>query len=146
MRPILAALLVAASACAKSPTGLADDELRSAHQRWASANVRDYSYHLNLSCFCALEPGGYDIVVRAGAFVSAKVTLTGAAADTSWIRSYITIDRAFTRMNEYIAQKPSSFSASYDGQLGYPLTMSVDPVRNAVDEEMSFTITGFTRP
>jgi hypothetical protein len=138
------ALTIAAAGCSKSPFELAASELSEARSRWASAGVRDYTYRVQRVCFCPGVPT-LAVTVRNGAFVSATDFQTGAPADTAGYGDYLTIDKIFALLDRYVAQKPAKFEGSYDAALGFPIRVEIDPVFNAVDEELTINVSAFVR-
>jgi hypothetical protein len=141
---LVLALALAAAACSRSPLGLAEDELSDARARWAASGVRDYTYRVQRVCFCPGIPT-FVVTVRSGAFVSATDLQTGAPADTAGYSEYLTIDKIFILLDRHVAQKPAKFKGTYDDALGYPIRVEIDPVLNAVDEELTINVSGFVR-
>lgn len=145
LRPsFVLALALASAGCSATPLGLAKDELAQARSRWTASGVRDYTYRVQRVCFCPGIPT-FVVTVRNGAFVSATDFQTGAPADTAGYGEYLTIDKIFILIDRYVAQNPAEFSGSYDTALGYPIRVEIDPVLNAVDEELTINVSGFVR-
>ena len=121
-----------------------EGDLDEARERWRDANVGAYVYTLQRSCFCAPESiGPVEISVVDGRVVQRVHTspeLTVQGGDDRWpaiegLFDYV--DRALREADE--------ITVRYHPDLGYPVEVSVDWIREAVDDEESLTIQSFTR-
>jgi hypothetical protein len=134
-------MLAGVAACSDGPTTPVL-ELAAAEQRWHMAGVRSYQYDVSIQCFCLVRP--IAVQVRDGAVVSVTYADRGGVADTTYYRSYLTIDRIFTLLQQTVASGPASVDFRFDPGLGYPMQVSVDVFRNAADDEWGFTLSQFT--
>ena len=136
----ITAVSLGAAACAPST----DCGYDCGYRLWTDWDISDYSYDIQIMGFL---PGGGSTVrieVRGGAAVSHTQgdTTTGELPD-SVVTLYDTIDKLFARIRDAYVNKAASISAVYDPGYGYPLHASVDPIKEAIDEEWAFTVTGF---
>jgi hypothetical protein len=126
-------------ACDRSPLEVAKDDLAVAEARWTAAALRNYDFQIRRSCFCGSVPL-IAVTVRNGVPTSAIDVDTGMPIDTAQFSDFLTVDRVFALLREYTDREPATFNATYDAQLGFPQQVYIDPVRNAVDEELSIVI------
>ncbi len=149
-RRIARIMAVTALALATAGCGIVDSdgkerqrELNDARTRWRAAELSDYHYEVRQLCFCGLGGVRIDVVVRDGVVVGATQVDGGEVIDVGqqpWAAP--SIDDLFERIQEILDEDPHEFSAEYDPVLGYPVTVSADPVRNAVDEEWGVEVRG----
>jgi hypothetical protein len=132
-------LLGLGAACSDGPLMPAFD-LATARARWQAAGPPSYVFDLQLSCFCLQQIiGTVSITVVDGRFVDA-IASDGSKVDSLLFENYLTVDRALETTRRLLEAKPASFVASYDRSLGYPALVSVDPIAQAADDEVSFGI------
>ena len=129
--------------CAVAGCGLVDtqeDEWREAYDDaralWTDAGLTDYRYVVRQLCFCGFGGQAIEVVVREGQVVSGTIVETGEAIDhNQWPYAVPSIDGLFDRIDEILDNDPHEFSASYDVEFGYPVSVASDPIENAIDEE-----------
>jgi len=140
--PAAAALLL--GSCGSGLTGprrLAQERLDEARARWEAVGSTSYDYDFTLSCFCAPEiTRPARVQVRGGTVVAVfdKETNEPRTPLSSWY----TIPSLFDRIQGWIDLPANTLEASYDDVTGLPTSVSVDPIRNAVDDEAAFTAGG----
>jgi hypothetical protein len=49
-----------------------------------------------------------------------------------------TVDQLFAQAREGLTREGVVQSMAFDATLGYPTTLSLDPIRNAVDDEVTY--------
>lgn len=104
--------------------------LARARARWRSRGLRSYRFRLRVSCFCPNAGKAHAIRVRDGKPNGA----TGAATLVD------TVPEMFRRIARALDDpKAGDVSATYDPVLGYPRTASIDEIKNAIDDELSWT-------
>ena len=137
---LAACLLAAAAACDDGPT-TPRDELRDARRRWEAARPAAYAFTFERLCFCPVELTRPTVVtVRGGAVESLRYVDGGGPVDPRFASAYPTIDGLFDAIAEALARPPASFSATYDPARGYPVRVDIDPIRDAVDEEVGYRV------
>jgi hypothetical protein len=67
-------------------------------------------------------------------FASAFLTIGGL------FDAIATIGGLFDAIADALERPPASFSATYDPARGYPVCVDIDPIRNAVDEEVGYRV------
>jgi hypothetical protein len=110
-------------------------QLKDARALWASQHVRSYRYRLRLSCFCPQEVRGpVTIVVR-----------NGRPRGTSGFHKQLdTVRELFTKISRALKdEKAGDVSARYDRRRGFPREASIDQIKLAIDDELSFTVDRF---
>jgi hypothetical protein len=135
--------LILLSGCSLFGDGV-DDELEEARRRWVRAEVAHYRFTLTLGCFC-LESGPYLIEVQSGEIVAFEPLGEHEIPGDSLDRARLTIDDLFGFISEAFADDADEITVEYDPALGYPTSISIDYVREAVDEEIGYTVSDFVR-
>ena len=113
-------------------------ELVAARARWQAADVGAYSFDYRIGCEC---PGGHWAVNVATGAGAGTTPLDGSPALADGYPR--TIDGMFATAERTI-RRGGTISASYDAVDGHPTTLTVDPLRQTVDDEVSYTISDFT--
>lgn len=136
MRKSLFALAaVALMAC----DGLTEPIFDYTHNRdtWERAHLTSYSFDFQRFCFCIpTEPAR--ITVTNGQVSAVILLRTGQPPDSSSFAYYdVTIDDLFDELGGALAQA-SQVTVTYDQVLGYPRTIAIDYIANAVDDEISY--------
>ncbi|HET7038426.1 MAG TPA: DUF6174 domain-containing protein [Gemmatimonadales bacterium] len=140
----LAGVLACTAALAAGCGGPLERELvrlDAAERRWDGANVTAYQYDLHYGC-CRAAGFHLRVTVEGEAVRSVIDLDSGTAADTAGSGPWLTIDRAFGAIREWLALQPEDFTATYHPVLGYPLTVSAYPAADGP----SLTIANFITP
>jgi hypothetical protein len=103
---------------------------RAAEKRWREKGSRTYS--MNLTVLCQCHGGGMTVPVR--------VEDDGLPPTPSTWPSITSIDRIFQRIN---AAEDARITAKYDPVYGFPTAITFDQILNAIDDEVSYTITNY---
>ncbi|TNM37555.1 hypothetical protein FHP29_17270 [Nocardioides albidus] len=117
-------------------TGTATGSPGSGGASYPSFAAEDYSYHLEVLCYCP-QVGTVEVVVRDGE-VTQATSLDGPAAGTA------APDFAWLSIDDIIEQAnaPGIAKAKVkwpDGQ-DHPTSVMLDRIANAVDDEVTYTI------
>ena len=136
-------LLVAAGlllgSCGGTEVLSTNDEQR---ELWDSAGVTAYEYELALDCFCPPEVAGpFNVAVADGAAVEvARVTSPQDPVAVDEIMNG-TIEAIF----DFIGENADAdlLEVTYHAELGYPVTVVVDPSDGVLDDELSITVQSF---
>ena len=105
-------------------------------QTWIERGPQSYRYQLTLDCFCPEEVRGpFRITVDSGAV--AGVVRTSSPADAVAIVDFLdpTIEGLFALIEANADADIIDFT--YDGQLGYPVSIILDPSADNFDDELS---------
>ncbi|HUQ78116.1 MAG TPA: DUF6174 domain-containing protein [Patescibacteria group bacterium] len=101
---------------------------------WQAAHIDRYAFTWKPSCFCDTTP--HLVVVDGDA-----VRIDGAAPEER-NNAPAGVPGLFDVVRRAI--KGDSVTIRYDGTTGVPVAMSSDPIKNAIDDEFSFTVEGWT--
>ena len=141
-------LLLATAGCAMLGIDPLEDEraaLRAARNRWADSRPAEYSFTLRRGCFCPQELSApVRIRVRGDSVLERRYVEGGAAVAPIYAQFFGSMDRQFDVIEEAIRRDAHRLTTSYDRTLGYLTSAAIDYLENAVDEELSLTITDFT--
>jgi hypothetical protein len=134
-------LLGVMAACSPSPLGQRADDLAAAQARWRAAAIPSYDFDFQRICFCsqeAVQP--VTISVRSGRFAGIVSTDSATPVDTMLFQDFLTMDRIFDTTHRLLDAGPAAFTASYNAALGYPTAVTVDPIAQAVDDELTYQV------
>jgi hypothetical protein len=128
------------------PASVSEADLAAAKAMWEKSAITNYTYRLEILCFCFFEHG-LPITVTVVNGATTSMTWADGTAVTNPDLSFpiftdaSTIDRMFARLQQsrqtsYVTQ------AVFDGTLGYPTSVSINPVANIADEEVGYKVSG----
>jgi hypothetical protein len=118
-----------------------EGDLREQRAAWVAQNHRNYTYEFQRSCFCG-ETRRMVITVRNDAVTSVVVKGTGEPV-TQFLDSYYTITRLYDYLID-VAEDASSMEVLFDTSVHIPVSVSADPIENAVDDEFDLQLSNFT--
>lgn len=117
--------------------------LDTARERWAAASPASYVYVVQRSCFCLTDfVRPIRVEVREGEVVSATYADSGEPVTNPDV-PIPTVPDLFTIIQEALDAGAHSIVATYDGELGYPMDVSIDYLEMAIDEELAFSVREF---
>ena len=114
-------------------------ELGQARLLWAGQGIG--TYRLKVAYICECPGGAYELSIRDGALIQA--VLDGETVELSSIEGFPTTVDAIFRQADAALRRGGSIQAAYDPQTGVPLKMFIDPVPNAIDDELGIEISSF---
>jgi hypothetical protein len=93
------------------------------------------------SCFCG-QPfvGPARVVVQNGTVVS--VTFLPDPTQSVGVSGYPTVEGLFDTIRDGL-DRAGSIDVTYDAARGFPTRMAIDWVKNAVDDEITYTVSEF---
>ena len=107
--------------------------LNAARARWRDAGLRSYRFRLEVSCYC--PDAGVERVIR----VRDGRPQGGKGAD----RSVDTVPEMFRQIRDALDNPDAGdVEVRYDAELGYPRAASLDRIKMAIDDEISWTARG----
>ncbi len=112
--------------------------------QWTSSGIQSYRFTLQRSCFCSLNNTPVVIEVRNGVPLSIKKP-SGDSVDPTPFATYDTIEEIFARVQSVLDTPRGVAKVTYNALLGYPVTVTLDPLPDAVDDELALEVTGFQR-
>jgi hypothetical protein len=137
----IAALVLMGLASCDTATGTQPEK-----DLWLALGIQNYDFVYQVSCFCAiLGPNPAKISVRDN-------TVTGVTSADSTISlgvtpplsSYPTVDSLFSILERAQKATPTGVTVEFDQTYHYPSKIFVDPVKNAADDEITYTVQKFT--
>src|SRR5512142_581688 len=153
---LLLVLAIVLSGCATiANAGQPKSEVEQARDKWQAANISHYRFNLNVGCFCAFSQDmPLAIEVKDGQIVSMTYQSGKEieAGNLEYFQRFATIDKLFDEIANGFADKGNVDSAgkkadeikvTYDESYGFPKQVSVDRIKEAIDDELGLTITNF---
>ena len=115
-----------------------ENELSEARARWVGVGLVSYSFQYSLSCFCG-GPANLPLIIEV---VNGEITrawnLNGLEPlDPSLLTSLHTIPELF-EIAERALREADDHQLRYDEFYGYPTTMEIDWILNAIDDEQRY--------
>src|SRR6476661_4813564 len=141
-----AALLVAAcrsTGVAPTPAPASANvppELESEHNSWRQLRLRDYTFTYQPYCMCRGYGLNYQVGVRDGKVVSFQHGSEPVSLSSRDLPRP-TIDSLFAWVKAAYVGKAAVVRVTYDPQLHFPASVSIDWNLNITDDEFSFTVT-----
>jgi hypothetical protein len=136
-----ASALVFLTAACSEPLGPQQDELTEAVARWEEAGLQDYVFEFQRLCFCGGDTiRRVRIEVRNGSVSAATYVDDGSPVREEYRTDLPTIEDLFEEIQDAIDREAHSLAASYHADRGYPTSVAIDYIENAVDEEMAFNV------
>lgn len=131
------------SAC----TPLTDSEFNRNYEKWQMANISHYRFSLGVSCFCAFtQKMPLSIEVKDGQVVSMTYNDGSAVPDSEreFFARYETINALFDYTKGAMADA-DEIHIQYDSTYGFPSSVQIDFIKNAMDDELSLYVQSFER-
>jgi hypothetical protein len=138
------ALVVLLAAC----SALAPSEFDQNLKKWDDANVTHYRYALFIGCFCPfMEKMPLTVEVGDGEVVSI-VTFDGTPLNPEdpayeFIARYATMERIFAELEADLSGEADEVAVTYDPVHGFPASIAVDRIKEAIDDELSIQVSDF---
>ncbi len=135
------ALVIMLSACnGGSP-------LQQNRDKWESQNFDHYRFTLVVTCFCPFAGAEVTYEVQNGQVVNQSVQV---APDreidqnqvTEFYQEYNTIEKVFNFV-EQASNEADEVTVNYDPTHGFPTEISVDRIKEAVDDEIYLSLSNF---
>lgn len=115
------------------------DDLNANRAKWESANIDNYQFEYQISCFCTEETTLPRLVLVEDGQVAYQTIIEGNVAlprDDAYTES---IDSLF-QLIALEESRAESLTVKYDPELGYPTEISVDINEQTADDEYTLTI------
>jgi hypothetical protein len=139
--PRSAAVVLVLAALTACNTGPNLDELERARTTWAGQNVQNYEITVRRLCFCAtVEPVRVRVV--GGQVVSQTIIATGQALDPALAPWYPAVPGLFALVEDAY-RRAYKVGATFNRQYGFPESATIDYVGNAIDDELTVTVSDF---
>lgn len=132
------------SSCHNDDDGMT--EFRMAKAKWQKLQFDDYTIQENLQCFC-------------GGLLEWTTKVSNSEKDTIYFdesklyegQTYKsvfdnakTVEEAFDFIENFDTKKVAVFEVEYDEQFGFPKSIYIDNIKNAIDDEIAYVYSNFT--
>jgi hypothetical protein len=138
---LMFALILTVSACGGG------SELQQNRAKWEGQNIDHYRFTAVLSCFCPFAGTEVTYEVQNGQVVNESMQARpdnpiDEAQVGQFYQPYNTIDKVFDYL-EQETNEADEVTVEYDPTYGFPTEVSVDRIKEAVDDEMYLTLSNF---
>ena len=134
---LLAACSLVPGASPRPPEALAG--LAEHQAQWQSKGLADYSFTITPQCFCPSN-GALDVTVAAG--LPTRITKAGQPVAPREVEGLPkTVPELFAVLIAHAGA--AKLSVAWDPAFGFPTSIQVDPIANAMDDEFGYVITNF---
>ncbi|HLF74529.1 MAG TPA: DUF6174 domain-containing protein [Anaerolineales bacterium] len=143
MKKLLSVLIVLALAACSAGN---QSEIERNREKWRDANISHYRFNLNIGCFCVFSQDMPLVIeVRDGQVVSMEYQNGNPidAGNREFFERFATIDRVFAEVDADLAGAADKIVVTYDQTYGFPAQVNIDYVKEAIDEELALTVSGF---
>lgn len=115
-------------------------ELEANLTRWTSLGPSSYRYTLVRSCFCPYL-GPVRVTVAADTVVARLVVESGEPVPEHSEAAYPTVDGLFELLMDAFDHGADAIDVTYDPELGVPMSISIDFLEQAIDDELGIQVT-----
>ena len=143
MRKLLLTFIVLALAACSMGN---QTEIEGNQEKWRDANISHYRFNLSIGCFCVFSQDMPLVIeVMDGKVVSMEYQSGNAIDATSreFFDKFTTIDWIFSELEADLAGAADEVTAAYDPTYGFPVDVTIDYVKEAIDDELYLTVSGF---
>jgi hypothetical protein len=140
MRAVIALSMAALVACADGPVSpqvVALDEAEALWNRTKPASA-SYSFDQQVMCFCPYGASTFRVTVTAGAITRVHDSQAAADLPANQFSRFRTVDQLFDEVRSALAKSGVLTTVEYHPTMGFPSKVSLDPVKNAVDDEVAY--------
>lgn len=144
MKRIVIAIALSVSLLA-SCSPQARSELAAARGRWQAARISHYRLNLAVGCFCPFtQKMPLSIEVMNGQVISMRFKDGSqvSPSEQKIFEEYRTIDALFDFTEDAIG-KADEIQVAYDPTYGFPVRVSIDYIKQAVDDELMLSVSDF---
>ena len=139
-------LLPLALGCTDPSERLADQLFNQSLALWQSSKPANYTFELELSCFCPADATGDPVVmvVQNGSVVSRTYTSNGTAVPAQLEAEFPGIDALFAMIQTARSQGWYEVQAAYDGTYGFPTDVGLNQTPGATSDDRVYAVRQFT--
>jgi len=136
---------IAALAACSNPTHVVEQaRMERQRQIWNAQDIDDYRMTVHMGG--GMIAGAAVVEVRDGVPVSVQPAGPGPGQiPLSAFAKYDTVEELFDVLEHAFETDAHHIHAEYDARYGLPVSVSIDPREDMVDEEHGFTVQGFTK-
>jgi hypothetical protein len=138
---IFFALALLLSAC------VGGSEFEQNRDKWERQNIDHYRFTVVVSCFCPFAGAEVTYEVQKGQVVNESVQADpdrqiDPALASEFYQSYNTIEKVFEYAEQALNEADQT-TIEYDQTCGFPTDISIDRIKEAIDDEMYLTLSNF---
>lgn len=148
---ILLSVFFLISSCDSITDGRKKDDFRENRTLWQEQGIENYSFEFSKLCYCGGLFNPATIVVKADTIHSVldpetgeplRDPQTGELVLLNYQNSFHTIDDLFDVI-ENAREKADELDIEYNQEFGYPEYISIDYIKEAIDDEVSYRVENF---
>ena len=123
-------------------------ELEANLARWRGRNIMHFRMNVRIGCFCPFtDRMPLTVEVLNGRLVAVTDSQGQTVAAEDPIRAFdnenlLTVDGIFAYTSDALGSADET-TVTYDSQLGFPTSVSIDRIKQAMDDEMTVEVTDF---
>ncbi len=106
---------------------------------WKAQKIKNYSFTLERSCFCAPKSGSMQFKVSNG---TSKISNVSKGLNANDLMAFSSIEKLYSRMKT-VLQKGGRVALVMYSQRGYPTQITLDQNIKTTDDELYLTISNF---
>jgi hypothetical protein len=144
VRSVVVGCVLLGSAC-DDPVSPEITALMSAEAQWHAAQPASNSYIIQqaVNCFCIDGGTVFEVTVTAGTITVVRRLPGLEVVPVDQYARFRTIDQLFDEIRAALKKDGVLLHVEYNSSMGYPTVVSLDPVRNAVDDEVAYQTSNF---
>lgn len=117
-------------------------------KKWQDADVAHYQFDLFIGCFCPFrDMMPLTIEVQNGDVVSITKPDGTAVVESDPSYQYFievaTVERLFGQLDSSLNGGADEVFVTYDATYGFPATISIDQIKEAIDDEIAYQVENF---
>jgi hypothetical protein len=122
-----------------------EDRLARNAQLWSTSRPARYSFILQRVCFCGTEVTQRVLIEVADGAVTSRTYVDGdQPVPAQWHDLFPDMEGVFDVVRDAVERRAAVLDVQYDPDRGYPRSVIIDYVENAVDEELTLRVSGFS--
>jgi hypothetical protein len=144
---LLFVLVLLLSACGANVSASGGSELEQNREKWEAQNIDHYRYTVVITCFCIFAGAEVTYEVQDGQVIDQTVQphpdrQIDPAEIEQFYQEYNTIDKVFDSLQK-AADEADEVTVEYEPTYGYPTEISIDHVKEAIDDELYLSLRNF---
>ena len=145
-RAAIALSIGALVACGDDPVSPRMEALAEAEALWNRTKPASDSYTVDqqVMCFCLYGASTFRVTVTAGAITRVHDPQKVSDLPANEISRFRTVDQLFNEVRAAMAKSGVLTSVEYHPTMGVPSEVSLDPIKNAIDDEVAYLTNSLT--
>ncbi len=138
--PLYILILLLTFGCEKSNELIPLDSILLNQKKWEEFNFKNYSFTLQISCFCIVD---YTLPKTIEVKDNKVVKVEGIPFEELNDATYRTVDEFFDYIKDRQKESPIVETLEFDKSYGFPTYIYFDISEMIADEEIGFTLSNF---